>query len=231
MLPSFPGSRQNSNNALPDRVRAAAFAALYGPFARVYDAFTAWLFLGEWSRWQRLALPLLPDGGVVVELGSGTGVLAAVGVRGRAVWIGIEPSAAMLAVARRRRGPSSPRFVRANAAALPVRTASVDAVVATFPAPYILAPQTARELRRILKPGGRVVVVLSGELAAVGPRRRFRRAALRAFYGRGRDRKAFELGGFAGRTEQMTSWYGTAEVYVGRREAPREGRAGKPIDV
>ena len=199
------------------RLRAATFAALYGPGARFYDPFTSWLFLGEWTRWQRTALALLPDRGLIVELGSGTGALARCGAGPERAWIGIEPSAAMMAVARRRLGSTGPWFVRGQAAAIPLPTASADGIVAAFPTPYILAETTAVEARRVLKRGGRLVVVLSGQLAPDGVQRWARRAALRRFYGgasAAADR-SFSLPGFVGGVQEIATPHGTARVYVG----------------
>lgn len=227
MLPSTSPARQpNTPRSRPDRgvrLRQRLFRLLYGPAARVYDPFAAWLFLGEWARWQRTALPLLPDRGLVVELGAGTGALARIGARPGRPWLAIEPSPAMLAVARRHHNYAGPRFVRSTADALPVVTGAADAVVATFPAPYILDAATHAEIARVLKPGGRAVVVLSGELLPHGRRRRLRRTALRLFSGGARTSSSeFALTGFAGEVRSVGTRHGTATVYVGWA-APERG--------
>jgi ubiquinone/menaquinone biosynthesis C-methylase UbiE len=190
---------------------------LYGPLAPVYDVFTRWLFLGEWARWQQTALGFLPERGVIGELGAGTGALAAAGTRPGRVWLAIEPSAAMLAVARRRTSPGL-TFLRARAQALPIATGAVDAVVATFPTRDILDLLTAAEIARILKPGGALVVVLSGSLAADSPRRRLRRIGLSLFDGRWDDRlqNTIAIPGFSAALHQITTTHGLAIVYVGQ---------------
>ena len=202
---------------MPSPLRARLFRVLYGPAARTYDPFTTWLFLGEWARWQQAVLPLLPETGLIVELGAGTGALAVAGCGPGRGWIGIEPSPSMLRVAKRRLRPGGPWFVRATAESIPVATGRAGAVLATFPTPFVLAEATAREARRVLRPDGRIVVALSGELAPTGLRRRARRLALRLFYAGAPQTQAgpFALPGFAGTIERVATRHGTVDVYVG----------------
>jgi SAM-dependent methyltransferase len=98
----------------------------------------------------------------------------------RPAYVGIDLSAAELAVARRR---GAERLVRASAAALPLASGSVDVVVCSM-ALQVLTPLPAvlAEIARVLKPGGRLVAtvpdrgplrvadvpVLAGLLAALG---------------------------------------------------------------
>jgi SAM-dependent methyltransferase len=86
----------------------------------------------------------------------------------------------MLTAARDRlpAAPKLPRFAGADAAALPVRDAVADVTLATHMLYHVPEPARAvRELRRVTRPGGRVVIVLNGAghlkqlravLAAVG---------------------------------------------------------------
>jgi len=132
---------------------------LYDELAWAYDAISWAVSLGHWGKWQRLVLPHV-TGARVVELGFGTGVLlVAMAARGWQV-VGVEPSAAMhRAASRRLAGQSTviPR-IRARAQQLPFRTASVDALVCTFAAGFILEQDTLREAWRVLTPQGRLVV-------------------------------------------------------------------------
>jgi arsenite methyltransferase len=108
----------------------------------------------------RRALALRP-GERVLDVGSGPGFLAAemaaeVGSDGRVV--GVDPSESMLGVARRRGGEAE--FVRAGALELPFGEAEFDAVVSTQVLEYV--PEVAAalaEARRVLAPGGRLLVL------------------------------------------------------------------------
>jgi len=62
-----------------------------------------------------------------------------------------------------------PRLARADAEALPFASASFDSVVATFPTEYIAHPDTLQEIRRVLIPGGHLVVLLSAWIIGGSP--------------------------------------------------------------
>ncbi len=155
-----------------DRVRRragpAAFEALYGSLAPYYDRISGFFFAGQWVIWQRTALEFV-RGTDVLELGYGTGEIAVeLCRRGHAV-VGIDRSPRMRLQASRKcaREGCTPRLLLGSASALPLPNGSVDTIVSTFPSSYIVDPRTWREARRILRPGGRVVIVLSGELLPV----------------------------------------------------------------
>lgn len=113
-------------------------------------------------------LPLVADHlrGVetLVDLGCGDGqvarVAASTGVR-RVV--GIDPARAQVGVARTRAG--GPRYVQGGATAVPVATASVDAVVACLVIEHVADLDAALgEVARILRPGGRFLFLLNHPL-------------------------------------------------------------------
>ena len=204
------------------RLQSLAFSLLYGPGALGYDRFTDWLFLGEWRQWQDAALPFLPTTGAILEIGSGTGAMAARAASDERIWCCLEPSPPMIAVARRRVDGRRSWLVRGDARAVPFASVGFTGAVATFPAPYILAPETHRELARVVAPGGVLAVVLTGQLAPDGARRAWRCRLLDVFYGRAGDGRAersvdLEIPGFAGTVREVPTRHGRALVYVGIR--------------
>ena len=153
---------------MPLRLRPAlgqrAFHLLYTRLAPTYDAVAWAVSFGQWREWGAAALPYL-SGPRVLELGHGPGhMLAALAAHGYEA-IGLDLSPQMGRLARRR--PTS-RLVRARAQVAPFATASFDGVLATFPTAYITAPATVAAVYRLLRPGGRLVIVPEARLG--GPR-------------------------------------------------------------
>jgi ArsR family transcriptional regulator len=113
-------------------------------------------------RFEREALlGLLPPDLTVADLGCGAGSLAAALAPHVARVIGVDQSAAMLRAARRRLEPfDNVELHRAGLEALPLPDQGCDAALLVLVLSYVpeVAPVLA-EARRILKPGGRLVVV------------------------------------------------------------------------
>ena len=116
------------------------------------------------QRRRTLEAMALQPGNTALDIGCGPGYLTLemarqVGTRGRV--IAIDTSEPMLDIARARcAGLGQVEFHLANAAALPCPDASVD--VAAAVQVYLFVPDleaVARELARVLRPGGRAVVV------------------------------------------------------------------------
>jgi SAM-dependent methyltransferase len=154
------------------RIALALFDLLYHNLALYWLASTI-PFAGRWRTWQRLALPRLM-GRDVLELGCGPGWLLAdmaqAGYRCQAIDASPQMVAAARATLRRRNlDPAAARVVQGRAQDLPFASESLDCVVSTFPAPYIADPATLREIARVLRPGGRLIVVEGAQLVPRNP--------------------------------------------------------------
>jgi ArsR family transcriptional regulator len=131
-------------------------------------------FAGAAGAWDRLRaevygaslgtealLALLPDEWTVADLGCGTGAVAAdLAPRVHKV-IAVDQSAEMLRAARRRLGKrANVEIHEARLEALPVADGTCDAALVVLVLAYLEEPAAAlREAARILRPGGRLVVV------------------------------------------------------------------------
>lgn len=128
-------------------------------------------FAGQWRIWQRLVLPRI-RGLEVLELGCGLGDLLAdmlqAGYHCRAVERSPQMVAAARATLRRRRMGDASLVIQGSAQGLPIPSATIDTVVSTFPSEYIYDPDTMAEIVRVLRPGGRVIILEGGELLPVG---------------------------------------------------------------
>lgn len=129
-------------------------------FARLYDRVLAPLEEAGLQAWRAELLADLT--GTVVEIGAGTGANLAHYPATVDRLVLTEPEPAMLAQLRARldRAPAGVDVVarRASAASLPLGDGEADAVVATLVLCTVPAPGAVlAEVRRVLRPGGRLV--------------------------------------------------------------------------
>ena len=122
-----------------------------------------------------LAAAALQVGERVLDVACGTGLVAtrasaAVGATGSVV--GTDLSARMVEAAAQRAAEAnatSVRFARMDAEALELPDASVDVALCALGLMYVPEPERAlAEMRRVLKPGGRLALAVWGERPACG---------------------------------------------------------------
>jgi demethylmenaquinone methyltransferase / 2-methoxy-6-polyprenyl-1,4-benzoquinol methylase len=136
---------------------------LFAPLGPTYDRVGAVLSLGQDPRWRRFLVGRLPqDGGRVLDVATGTGLVAhALLERGFHV-TGLDQSAEMLDVARARLAGRA-ETVQAHAEELPFETASFDHLTVTYLLRYVDDPAaTMRELSRVVRPGGTLAMLEFG---------------------------------------------------------------------
>ena len=139
---------------------------LFAPLGPSYDRVGAVLSFGQDPRWRRFLVSRLPrDRGHVLDVATGTGLVAAELVaRGFRV-TGVDQSPEMLKQARAR-FDERVQLVEASAEALPFEDASFDHLTVTYLLRYVADPgATLAELARVVRPGG---VVASLEVGVPG---------------------------------------------------------------
>lgn len=152
------------------RLRQLLFETLYRN-KYLYRFASTVPFAGQWRVWQRQVLPRL-RGHDVLELGCGLGDLLADMLAAGYACHAVEHSSQMVRAARetlKKRQLGLPGLViQGSAQKLPFSAEAFDSVVSTFPSEYIYDPATIAEIERILRPGGRLIVIEGANLLPVG---------------------------------------------------------------
>jgi demethylmenaquinone methyltransferase/2-methoxy-6-polyprenyl-1,4-benzoquinol methylase len=132
-------------------VDARELFALLGPS---YDRVGAALSFGQDPRWRRFLVSRLPrDGGHVLDVATGTGLVAAELRRLGFDVTGVDQSPEMLTEARRRFGDRV-ELVEATAESLPFGDQAFDHLTFTYLLRYVADPgATIAELARVVRPG------------------------------------------------------------------------------
>jgi SAM-dependent methyltransferase len=160
--PEGPAWPTFSSRILEDDGQPAASASSYDGFAEAYEAETeANLINGYYTRPAILDLAGDVAGRRILDAGCGTGPLSAA-LRDRGATVtGFDSSAKMLELARRRLGPGADLHLADLGSPLPFPDGAFDDVIACLVLHY-LEDWTAAlaELRRVLVPGGRLVVAV-----------------------------------------------------------------------
>jgi ubiquinone/menaquinone biosynthesis C-methylase UbiE len=152
------------------RLRKFLFETLYKN-AYLYRFASSIPFAGQWRAWQRLVLSRL-HGHDVLELGCGLGDLLADMSEAGYLCHAVEQSPQMVKATRetlkRRELDKKAIVIQGSSQHLPFSNESFDTVVSTFPSEYIYDPDTIAEVARVLRPGGRFIVVEGANLMPIG---------------------------------------------------------------
>jgi ubiquinone/menaquinone biosynthesis C-methylase UbiE len=135
--------------------------AFHGHSIRVYDVAARRLMRGVYRRFAEDIAAAAPDGGAVLDVGTGPGVLPVeIALRRRDVRVtGIDLSADMIVAARRNVAPFGERVTAevGDVADLAYPDGSFDVVVSSLSLHHWEQPDRAvPELARVLRPGGRL---------------------------------------------------------------------------
>lgn len=159
-------ARMPEDSHTPERAPPTR-GAVMNRMAPCYDLGCLGVGLGARFRRETLRHAGLRSGARVLDVGCGTGVLtrraaAAVGPSGSV--IGVDPSASMIAVARRNAGREDSRaeFRLGVIERLPFADAGFDAALSSLMLHHLppdLKRDGLKEVYRVLRPGGRFVVV------------------------------------------------------------------------
>lgn len=134
-------------------------AGMFDSIARRYDLMNDVAALGQVRMWREAMVAALDlrDGGEVLDLAAGTGTSSAAIARAGGKAVAADFSPGMMSEGRRREAPVP--FVGADAQQLPFAEDSFDAAVISFGLRNVRRPRQAlREMARVVRPGGRVVV-------------------------------------------------------------------------
>lgn len=139
--------------------KPAEVQAMFDDVAARYDITNDVLSLGQDRRWRKIVLDAVDPkpGELVLDLAAGTGTSSQPFADRGATVLPCDFSVGMLAVGKRAK-PHLP-FVAGDGTKLPFADDTFDAVTISFGLRNIVDPDAGlRELRRVTKPGGRVVV-------------------------------------------------------------------------
>lgn len=173
---------------MPER-KAAWVRPMFEAIAPRYDLLNFLISFGMHRGWRRRAVreTLQHEPRVVLDMGTGTGDLALAMLRGEGGGpevVGLDFAGSMLRIARRRaeasRAGARARFVMGDALHPPLADGSVDAVVSGFLLRNVDGlPEVFAAMARVLRPGGRLVI-----LEMTPMRRRLLRPFFRLYFNR-----------------------------------------------
>lgn len=178
------GPREPSGLPDPEKREGALVAQMFNAIAPTYDFLNHLLSLNVDRRWRRVAIRELAPapGGVYLDLCTGTGDLAlALLRRAEARVLGVDFSRGMMAMAKRKAGADPAlALVQADALDLPLADRCMDGAMVAFGVRnFEDLDRGFLEMARVIKPGGRAVILEFSE-----PRGRLFGALFRFYFHR-----------------------------------------------
>jgi len=149
---------------LQGKERADYVQSMFDRIARRYNIMNRVMTFGQDMRWRRFVIQQakLSPGGTLLDLATGTGDIALEAVRAvpNLTAVGGDFSIGMMLVGQQQRDGDRVKWVGADAIQLPFPNNSFDAVTSGYLMRNVIdIPRALSEQKRVLKPGGRVVVL------------------------------------------------------------------------
>ncbi|MCY3575520.1 MAG: ubiquinone/menaquinone biosynthesis methyltransferase [Chloroflexi bacterium] len=149
---------------LQGKARADYVRGMFDRIAGRYDLMNRLITAGQDRKWRRFAVQMtaLPARGRLLDIATGTGDIALETLRQQptARVHGADFALEMMRVGQARRGGDGVAWAGADALRLPYADASFDAVVSAYLLRNVInIPQALAEQRRVLRSGGRIVIL------------------------------------------------------------------------
>jgi demethylmenaquinone methyltransferase/2-methoxy-6-polyprenyl-1,4-benzoquinol methylase len=144
--------------------KSAYVQQMFGRIAERYNIMNRLMTLGQDQRWRRFVIKQanIPKGGAVLDLATGTGDIAFEAIKAdpTAHVVGADFAVPMMLVGQRAELGGKIEWAAADAMNLPFRDTRFDAVVSGYLVRNVIdIPRSLSEQMRVLKPGGRIVIL------------------------------------------------------------------------